>query len=70
MFILSSISRSLEFWSLNHTLIHEESELKGFKNIKVLDKISNNLPKDLFGVNILKSFLNHVDDYCWWLMLQ
>ena len=26
MFILSSISRGLEFWSVNHTSIYENSE--------------------------------------------
>ena len=34
MSIFSSISRGLEFWSVNHTLICENSELKVFKNIK------------------------------------
>ena len=33
MFILSSISRGLELWSVNHTSIYENSELKGFRNI-------------------------------------
>ena len=42
MFILSSISRGLEFGSVNHTLIYENSELKVFKNIKLLGKISIN----------------------------
>ena len=36
MFILSSISSGLEFWSVNHTSIYENSELKVFKNIKFL----------------------------------
>ena len=31
MFLSSSISSSLEFWSVNHTLIYENSELKVFK---------------------------------------
>ena len=44
MFILSSISSSLEFWSLKHTLMYENSELKVFKNIKVLGEMSNNWP--------------------------
>ena len=41
MFI-SSISRGLEFLSVNHTSTHENSELKIFKNIKILGEISNN----------------------------
>ena len=35
MFILSSISSGLEFWSVNHTSIYENSELKVFNNIKL-----------------------------------
>ena len=30
MFILSSFSGGLEFWSVNHTLIYENSESKVF----------------------------------------
>ena len=41
MFILC-----LELWLVNHTLINENSELKVFKNIKIIGEISNNLPKD------------------------
>ena len=33
MFILSSVSSGLEFWSVNHISIDENSELKVFKNI-------------------------------------
>ena len=36
MFILSSICSGLEFWSVCHSLISKNSELKFFKNIKVL----------------------------------
>ena len=36
MFILSSISSGLEFWSVNHASIYENSELKVFNNIKFL----------------------------------
>ena len=32
MFILSSISRDLECWLLNHTSIYENSKLKTLKN--------------------------------------
>ena len=52
MFILSSISNGLEFWSVNHTSIHENSELKVFKNINILGDISNDWPNDLLGTNL------------------
>ena len=47
MFILSSISSGLEFWSVNHTSIYENSQLKVFKNVELLGEISDNLPNDL-----------------------
>ena len=55
MFILSSISSGLEFWSVNHTSIYESSELKVFKNIKFLGEISNKWTNDLFGTNLYKT---------------
>ena len=42
MLILCFISSGLEFSSVNHTTIYENSELNAFKNIKLLGKISNN----------------------------
>ena len=42
MFILSSISGGQEFFSLNHTSIYENSELKILKNITFFGEISNN----------------------------
>ena len=39
MFILSANSGSLEFWSVNHTSLSENSELKVFKNIKLLGEV-------------------------------
>ena len=42
MFILSHISRGLEFSSVNHTSIYENSESKVFRNIRLLGEISNN----------------------------
>ena len=33
MFTLSSISRGIEFGSVNHTSIYQNSELKVFKNM-------------------------------------
>ena len=55
MFILSSISKSLKFWSVNHTSTNEDSEPKGFKNIKFFGEISNNLPNNLLGINVYKT---------------
>ena len=55
MFILSSISSCLEFWLVNHTSIHGNSELKVFKNIKTLGKTCNNWTNDLLGANACKN---------------
>ena len=55
MFILSSISRGLGFWSVNHTSMYESSESKVFKNIKFLGEISNNWPNNLLGTNAYKT---------------
>ena len=41
MFILSSISRGLELWSVNHPSKCGNSELKVFENIKFLGEMSN-----------------------------
>ena len=60
MFILSSISRGLDFWRVNHTSIYEISETKVFKNIKFLGEISNNWPSDLLGTNLYKTL-----ESCW-----
>ena len=60
MSILSSISRVSEFWSVNHTSINENSELKVFKEIKFLVEISNNWPNDLLGTNVHKT-----RESCW-----
>ena len=56
MFILSSISRGLEFWSVNHTSIYENSELNYFKNIKFFGEISSNWPNGLLGTSVYKTF--------------
>ena len=56
MYILSYLSSSLEFWSVNHMKI----QLKVFKNKKVLNKISINWRKDLLGTNLYK-----ILESCW-----
>ena len=60
MFILSSVSNSLESWSRNHTSIYENSELKIFKNMTFVGKISNNWPNDLLETNVHKTL-----EICW-----
>ena len=64
MFILSSTFGGLEFWSVDHTSILENSELKVFKNLKCLGEISNNWPNDLFATNYT-GVLNRIDNHCW-----
>ena len=55
MFILSSISTSLEFWTVNHTSMYENYESKLFKTTKVLSEVSNNWLNDLLGTNVYKT---------------
>ena len=55
MFILSSVSSGLEFWSLNHTSVYENSGLKVSKNIKSMGEISSNWPNDLLKTNVYKT---------------
>ena len=55
MFIFSSISSGLEFWSVNHTSIYDNSESNVFKNINFLGEISTNWPNDLLGINVYKT---------------
>ena len=59
MFILSSVSRGLEYRLVNlvnHTSIYENSGLKIFKKIIFWGEISNNWPKDLLGTNAYKTY--------------
>ena len=51
MLILSSISSSLEFWSVNCTSIYGNSELKILKKIKLLGEISSNWPNYWLGID-------------------
>ena len=52
MFILSSISKGLEFWSVNHTSINEHCELNFFLNMKFSCEISSNWTNDLLETNV------------------
>ena len=60
IFILSSISNSLEFWSVNHTLICENSEPYVFKNIRFSGETFNNWPNNLLEINVYKTL-----KFCW-----
>ena len=60
MFILSSIYSALEFWSVSHTSMYKNSELKVLKNIKFWGKTCNNWPNGLLGPNIYKT-----PESCW-----
>ena len=53
VFILPSVSSDLEFLSVNHTSIYENSAWKILKNTKFLGKISNT------------RLLNCADNECW-----
>ena len=56
LFILSSISIGLEFWSVNHTSIYENSESKVIENMRFSGEISNKWPNDLLGTNVYKTY--------------
>ena len=60
MFVFSSISSSLEYSTVNHTSIYENSKLNVFKNIKFFDEISSKWPNDLLGRNVYKAL-----ESCW-----
>ena len=55
-FILSSITSGLEFWSVNHTSVYENSELNGFRNINFVSEISNSGLNNLFQTNVYTVF--------------
>ena len=57
IFVLSSISSGLEFWSIYRISIYIKIMEKFFRNIRFWGEISNNWPNDLLGL------LNFVDDY-------
>ena len=60
MFIFSSTPFGLEFWSVNHTSIYENSESKIFKKKKNLCEISNNWPNDLLVIDVYETL-----ESCW-----
>ena len=60
MFILSSISSGLGFWSVNQTSIYDNSELNVFKNMNFFGEISSNWPNYLLVINVYK-----ILESCW-----
>ena len=55
IFIFSSTSSDLEFWSVNHTSICGDSESMVFKNMTFSIEIFNNWSNDLLGANVSKT---------------
>ena len=71
MFLLSSIFRGLEFWSVNHTSMYESFKWKVFKNIKFLGGISNNQRNGVIWINMHKTLTNnHCEQYYKGLILH
>ena len=60
MFILSTTSKVLEFWSVNHTSVYEHFELNIFKNVKFSGEIPSNWPNELPGRSVYRTL-----DSCW-----
>ena len=60
IYLLSSISSGLEFWSVNHISIYENSASKVFKHTKLLHELSNNWPHNFLGINVYKTL-----ESCW-----
>ena len=60
MFMQCSVSSSLEFWSVNHTSIYENSKSKVFKKIKFWGEISKNWLNDSLATNVQKALKS-----CW-----
>ena len=58
--LINNKSVLLSLWSVNHTSIYEDSELKVFENIEFLGEISSNWPNDLLETNEYKTL-----ESCW-----
>ena len=54
--ILPSITSSLKFRLVHHTLIYKTLKSNVFKKIKFGGEISRNSPNDLFEINVCKTF--------------
>ena len=64
MFILSSISSGLEFWSVHDNSMYENSELKVFAKLKFLGEVSSAWKNNLLETNVHKTFKS-----CWQSLL-
>ena len=64
MFILSSISSWLGFWSVNHNSIYKNSKSKVFKNIKFLGEMSNKWAYNSLGINVYNTFKSQCSWQC------
>ena len=62
MFVLSSVSSGLEFWSVHHTSIYENYESKVFKNFEVKYLI---IDQKIYWEQIFTLLSNFVDNYYW-----
>ena len=63
-YTLINIYSDLRFWSVDHALIYENSELKVFKNRIIFYDFYTNWPHDLLGANVYKSI-----ESSWWSCL-
>ena len=62
MFVLYSISSGLEFWSVHHTSIYENSESKVFKNFQVKYLI---IDQKIYWKEMFTLLLNFIYNYYW-----
>ena len=65
IFILSFVSSSLEFWSVNHTSIYEKSKLKVFENVKFFLVKYLIIGQMIYSKQMCTRLLNHSDNHCW-----
>ena len=65
MFILSFISRGLEFWSVNHTTVYESSKSKFFKITKFLGENILIIDQMIYCEQMYTRLLNYVDNHYW-----
>ena len=72
MFMQCSVSSSLEFWSVNHTSIYENSKSNIYKNIKFWVKYLT-IDQTIYLEYMYTRLLDFLDNYYWqyynWLLL-
>ena len=64
MLTLSSVSSGLKFLSVNHTLIHKNSEIKVFIEIYDFSVKYQMIDRMIYQEQTFARLLNHVDNYC------